>query len=633
MSKSIDPTVQAVLDELLKDYLAAHPDTPPSKLAELRRYLADPTEYDQYNKCVVGVREFLLSPDYMNARNPDGSPVLYPKVIDHLEELNSGDYDEAVLTGAIGSAKTTVSLYTIAYQLYLLSCLRNPHQLFNLDPASEILVIFQSLNANTAKTVDYDRFKAMIDRSDYFRQHFPYNRKIVSQLEFPNRIIVKPVSGADTATIGQNVIGGLIDEVNFMQIIEKSAKTQGGTYDQAKALYEGLDRRRKSRFMLQGKLPGVLCLSSSKRYPGEFTDTKIEEAERELAETGRTSIYVYDKRAWDVKPEGTFSGEWFQVFVGDMTRRPRVLKPDETVDDKDRHLITHVPVEYRSAFNGDIMGALRDIAGVSTLARFPFMMDMERVVACYGKHPSVFSRESVDFVETQLHLLAKNFVQPDLPRAAHIDLGVTGDSAGVAIGCVTGFQSMKALGFGHSEQEMMPMIRMDGTLEVKPPRGGEILFWKIRAVLLKLRQMGLNIRWVTFDTFQSTDSVQLLRQEGFSVGIQSMDKDNLAYENLKSAYYQGRIAQPSHEKCQKECLSLEKFAKTGKIDHPPQGSKDVSDAVAGVVHTLTNRREIWGMFGIPVLRMPSSVASPLDKAPQKPEVSPWDDPNLWNKVA
>jgi hypothetical protein len=52
-----------------------------------------------------------------------------------------------------------------------------------------------------------------------------------------------------------------------MEVTEKSKKWQ---YDQAKVLYEGLDRRRKSRFMIGGKLPGVLCLSSSKRYPASL---------------------------------------------------------------------------------------------------------------------------------------------------------------------------------------------------------------------------------------------------------------------------------------------------------------------------------------------------------------------------
>ena len=35
-------------------------------------------------------------------------------------------------------------------------------------------------------------------------------------------------------------------------------------------------------------------------------------------------IYVYDKRLWDIRPE-RFCGELFRVFVGDETRKPRIL--------------------------------------------------------------------------------------------------------------------------------------------------------------------------------------------------------------------------------------------------------------------------------------------------------------------
>ncbi len=70
-----------------------------------------------------------------------------------------------------------------------------------------------------------------------------------------------------------------MDEVNFMEVTEQSQKAaDGGEYNQAIALYDSLSRRRKSRFMKKGKLPGVFCLVSSKRYPGQFTDIKTEEA-------------------------------------------------------------------------------------------------------------------------------------------------------------------------------------------------------------------------------------------------------------------------------------------------------------------------------------------------------------------
>jgi len=87
---------------------------------------------------------------------------VWPKVMDSIIELNNpgGDrlgqrYYESVLTGGIGTAKTTRALYTTAYQLYLLSCYRSPHLLLSQDKVSEIYFVFQSLNARVARDVDY----------------------------------------------------------------------------------------------------------------------------------------------------------------------------------------------------------------------------------------------------------------------------------------------------------------------------------------------------------------------------------------------------------------------------------------------------------------------------------------------
>ena len=57
---------------------------------------------------------------------------------------------------------------------------------------------------------------------------------------------------------------------------------------------------------------------------------------------------------------------------------------------------------------------------------------------------------------------------------------------------------------------------------------------------------------------------------------------------------------------------LEKDTKTGKVDHPPAGSKDVADGLAGVCWGLTMRREVWGQYGIPLTMIPSSVIQAKD---------------------
>jgi hypothetical protein len=376
-----------------------------------------------------------------------------------------------------------------------------------------------------------------------------------------------------------------------------------GTYEQAVALYNSIARRRKSRFMSRGKMPGILCLVSSKKYPGQFTDTKEEEQKKEIAKHGKSTIYIYDKRIWEVRPENYADKPFFNVFVGDLARKPRILADDEIVPDNDRLLVMAIPEDYREDFEKDIVNALREIAGVSTLARHPYFVEVEHLDKAFNRHHSIFTINRTDFVTTKLGIRKGEFFQPQLPRFAHVDLAISGDSAGLAIGTVTGYVPMDG------ETGMMPVIRIDGILEIAPPKGAEIQFWKIREILITLRKLGMNIRWVTFDSFQSKDSQQILRQQGLVVGEQSMDTTPKPYDYTKSAVYAGRLAMPEHKHCRLEMVSLERDTKTGKIDHPPNGSKDCSDAVAGVVYGLTQRRELWGMYKIPLVQIPNSIQS------------------------
>jgi len=545
-----------------------------------------------YREQPVDFRTFVESDHLMKKRG-----TLWPAVIKAGAEINSGKYVEAVLTGGIGVAKTTLAIYSQAYQVYVMACLLNPHKLFDLDTSSEILIVFQSINKNLAMDVDYRRFRDMVKGSPFFNTRFPFDKGRESDMRFPRNITVKPVAGQDTAAIGQNVIGGIIDEVNFMAVVEKSKVTRGETFDQAASNYNSIARRRESRFMQMGTLPGMLCLVSSRNYPGGLTDRK--EAE---ARTNKT-IYVYDRRIWELRPD-RFSGERFRVFVGDETRKPRILLDEDVVPAGEEALVLAIPVEYRRQFDNDLLSALRDIAGCSTMALHPFMLNTEAVVACFGKVPSIASAEWCDFKVSKIALYPKRIQNPDQPRFAHIDLAITKDSAGLCIGHVPGFMHLNRGDY----IETLPIIQYDMILEIKPPRGGEIEFSDVRKLLYTLRDtLKLPIKWLSFDQFQSKDSMQIMHQNGFVVGYQSMDIDTEAYDVTKQAFYDGRIVAPEHAKAQKEMITLEMDTKKNKIDHPPQGSKDVADAMAGVAIGLTMRREIWLRHNIPLQRIPKSL--------------------------
>ena len=562
---------------------------------------------------IVGIKEFINSPYYMNAIREDGKSAIYDLVMVELEKMNNGDYSEAVLTGSIGAAKTTCALYTTAYQLYILSCYSSPHALYDLDPASEIVFIFQSLNARAARAVDYERFKAMIEQAPYFREYFPFNKDLESELHFPKRIIVRPVSGSETAAIGQNVFGGIIDEVNFMAVIEGGKNAgQDGTYDQAIALYNSISKRRKSRFGVKGRVPGMLCIVSSRRYPGQFTDIKEQEAREDITKYGYSRIFIYDKRTWEIKPPGSFMKETFKVFIGDEARRPRILEPNEdlSLGMSYEGLVVEIPMDFEDDFRRDILSSLRDIAGVATMASHPFIVNRETIMGSMRKTNIAFQRERVDFEETQLAIMAGELLDPKLPRFFHCDLAISGDSAGFAIGTVTGFKSITSVA---GALEMLPIIHIDALLEIAPPKGREIKLFKVRDILHTLRQLGLNIRWGTFDQFQSRDSMQLLKQAGLSVGYQSVDVNAAPYDFVKNALYDGRLSLPLHHKCAIELASLEKNVRKNKVDHPPGGSKDVADALAGVVYGLTMRRELWALHGVSAISLPQTIKDAVSK--------------------
>jgi hypothetical protein len=535
----------------------------------------------------------------------DKSGSMWPEVMRCGAELNSGRYTESVLTGGIGVGKSYLAICTQAYQLYVLTCMHNPHETFGVDAASDITIIFQSINKELAKDVDYSTFRAMIDDSPYFRVNAPYDQGRKSDMRFTRfRIVVKPVSGADTAAIGQNVIGGILDEVNFQQVTEKSTKSKdGGLHDQAVRNYNSIARRRESRFMQMGALPGMLCLVSSRNYPGQFTDRKEAEARGQHRRQGYTTIYVYDKVQWDLRPE-RFCGDWFHVFIGDETRKPRILNEGEDVATADRRLVRAIPVEFHSQFETDLLASLRDIAGVATQALHPFMINTEAVAKCFGRVDSIASRDDCDFLGTKLQLYPKRIQNPQQLRFAHIDLAISKDSAGVCIGHVPRFVDVKRGDYA----ETLPIVQFDMILEVRPPRGGEIEFENIRKLIYMLRDnLHVPIKWATFDNFQSKDSMQIMHQQGFMTGYQSMDIDTYAYDVSKQAFYDDRVRAPAHPKAQREMITLEIDPKKNKIDHPPNGSKDVSDAMAGVIFGLTMRREVWVSHQVPTHRIPQSL--------------------------
>jgi hypothetical protein len=148
----------------------------------------------------------------------------------------------------------------------------------------------------------------------------------------------------------------------------------------------------------------------------------------------------------------------------------------------------------------------------------------------------------------------------------------------------------------------------------------------------------LRIMKATLDGFQSTDTMQQFNKKKIITDYLSVDKDILPYHDLREAIYEGRCRVPEvhgllearrHCKpgrdCRQELLQLiEK--ENGKIDHPEGGSKDVSDAMAGVVTTLMGDRTYRRGVGSPASSSPTSTvpSGGIEVPGFKLECIPWE---------
>lgn len=557
-------------------------------------------ELTTYRRKLVDMDEFLYSNTYLGLDRNE----LFPGVTEALHELDSDKYVEAVFKGAIGGGKSTVANIGIPRQLYKLSCMRNPQQTFGVQQHSSLVFTIQSVRLSTAKKAVFEELGKYINNSPYFNKIYPYDQRIMSSMIFRSQnVVLLPVSSSDTGAISMNVIGGILDEVNFMQKVVKSkhnSADEEGTYDQAKALYETLSRRRRSRFMYQGKLPGMLYLISSSRYPDDFTEVKA----REAAMMGGTDdqIYVWSKSLWESKGRDRYSPTNFKVLVGDERNKSRIIEDDEDVPEHSE--IIEVPTDLKSEFVKDINGAIRDFAGRTTLASHPFIQNPEAIYTAMGLadqygYTNCIELETVD-LNVSTPQASERLIRDDVKnmRVAHVDLAVTRDSAGLAIGHLAGTKTINRTNplTGAVTPEVLPVIAYDLILRITPPLNGEIDFSKIREILYSLRDnFGLPIKIITTDGFQSVDFRQILAKKGFQSDYVSVDRTTQPYKTFRDALYDGRIILPRNQYLVTELAELE-YVRHGakeKVDHKPRGSKDVADACAAVAQTLLTRRGAW----------------------------------------
>jgi hypothetical protein len=584
------------LDDPAFNEMEANGDVAPTRIYDV---LTDA----EYIRKPVDIETFVRDPYYLGKT----CDVLYPKLLADMEELFSGSYRETILSGSIGWGKSFFASIAACRVIYELSCMRDPHKSFGIGKGTDITMVVLSVKEDLAIKVAFENIANKIKESDYFKENFPF-KPMKKEIIFPNKIQVAARASTDSAALGLNVFAAWIDESNFMQPFKKkgSIEARVGNTDRAQFLYDQLIRRMKSRFQRHGKLPGMMIVVSSKQTRDDFTAKRIRESKDD------PTVFVRDYATWHVKPEGIYSKEMFHVMVGNDLVPSKILDQEEVevVRSKlqDGMVIIDVPVDFKQDFVNNLEDSIRDIAGVETVSVSPFIQQRDLIVPCIDvnrKHP--FSVE--EWVQTN----GGGFVWPKLSRQVevregaqilrewqplfhsgmtrhvHIDPSLNNDATGFAMGCVTGYKTVVRRDQETQEQytERAPEIWVDFLLRINPPIGGEIDLGLVRQLVYQLQGRGFFISLVTMDQFNSASSLQTFATKGITAERISVDKPMDAYDLLKQAIYENRLSFYNYTPLLDELKWIQKDNIRNKVDHPAGKSKDVADALAGIVFTLT----------------------------------------------
>jgi len=171
------------------------------------------------------------------------------------------------------------------------------------------------------------------------------------------------------------------------------------------------------------------------------------------------------------------------------------------------------------------------------------------------------------------------------------------------------------------QKVLLPIVRIDFWGRISAIKREEIVLSDVREIIYKLSKAGFYFGLITFDRFQSIESIQTLRRYGYIAGHHSVDRTtsllvldtdkkseigyhkistegnyNASHVALRDLLYDDRLEIPNSDNVyDTDWFVYEtenaQYTKKGKIDHPPSGSLDVEQSIAGCTfHAMNNEK-------------------------------------------
>lgn len=572
-----------------------------------------------FKEVPVSIDEFLRNPRYLGNTNNQGESV-YPFWKHTLSDIfnNGNKFFEIILSGATRIGKSSTAVSIVAYMLYRLMIYKDPHSYFKKKEVSKFTIAFANLTKDLAAGVAFREFQTTLRESPWFNDHGKFSNSASNYVYLPEGGKIDIIPASDSAhVLGMQVWACLMDEVNFSR---SGVKDINIAKQHMKNLYNTVHARITGTFKLGGEVYGKLISSSSKNTDSDYLSEHIETQ----LNAGNSNMYLVDKPQWEVLPKEMFSPEKFYITVGDRYKRGFVI-PKENEDEqhldayrKSGYRVLAVPKDFRTNFLADYDIALRDIAGISVTGAMGFITQdsITPNVTSARKNPFfedilVIGIRDNDSIENHCHPEVVDKHIKSLPMNIHIDFAEVSDRIGISGVVQDGMKNV--LDLDTERRVMLPFYRQVFQVGIEAPSGDRMSFQKVINFMVWLRRTGFNVNIISTDQFQSSYVRETLAQQGFAVEKISVDVSEDPYIGLRNLLQDQRLELIKNQKQEDELVKLQRL--NNRIDHPQNGSKDLSDALCGACWTHIQHQDQIK----PSINNMASVISSVNGRPSTPK--------------
>lgn len=538
-------------------------------------------------------KEFLENPDFLGKRVE-----LWEKTKEKIIECNpdvlAGEkpVNQVIDTGAIGIGKSFDIFISGCYLTMFMCGFNDPRKLFGLDASTQLVCMFMSDGSLASNLSLYKPAREIFLGMPFVHKmkHIQYNDQKESELILNNNIYMIPqVAGSEQARKALATFFVGLDECNHQPVIVRSKRAETGeqVYDQARLNYDTFLSRAQSRFSNKSFGFYKIIVAGSARRTTSMIETLIKDVAKEPDKEKREAIKIYRNVQFEVRPKHFYCGDTFTFCLGDEKYNPHVLDSNEQIK-PNMKVRKDTPIEYLSLARMSPYKCQRDVFGEPTDAIASFIGNNQAIADAFTTRvKSIVHKNNVVLgmdADPNTYLIINEENLPPLdfrknvPHWISVDLSKSGCATAISMGYIDHFEAVgKAL---------KPHFKVPLAASVIPDNGNEIRPERIRALIYKLVELGYWIAGISYDNYNSTESLQELEDNGFCVAEISVVRTNEPYEDAKSLIVEKRIEIAANEVAEKEFKELEEIMYGNRIviEKPANGSKDIADTIAALTH-------------------------------------------------